>query len=164
MTSILKIPALMRFALPLMILLLLSGLAVAQTVTRGPYLQSPTPNSVIVKWRTDVATDSVVSYATIDGSPSAAADVSATTEHEVLLSGLSADTLYNYTVGSSAAALVGGNLANNGDGEHFFTTAPASGSDKPTRVWVIGDSGTKNADAAAVRDAYKAYTGSRGTD
>jgi hypothetical protein len=82
----------------------------------------------------------------------------------VLLSGLSADTLYNYTVGSSAAVLAGGELATDGDGEHFFTTAPVAGSDKPTRVWVIGDSGTKNADAATVRNAYKDYTGARGTD
>ena len=164
MTSTLKMPAITRFALPLLVLLLLSGLAVAQTVTRGPYLQSPTPNSVIVKWRTDVATDSVVGYAMVDGTPAAESALSATTEHEVLLSGLVADTLYNYTIGNSTGVLVGGSLTANGDGEHFFTTAPASGSDKPTRVWVIGDSGTKNADAAAVRDAYKAYTGSRGTD
>ena len=164
MTSTLKMPALIRFALPLMILLLLSGLAVAQTVTRGPYLQSPTPNSIIVKWRTDVATDSEVGYATVAGTPAAAADVSATTEHEVLLSGLSADTLYNYTVGSSVAVLAGGDLAASGDGEHFFTTSPLAGTDKPTRVWVIGDSGTKNDDAATVREAYKTYTGTRATD
>lgn len=29
---------------------------------------------------------------------------------------------------------------------------------------ILGDSGTANADAAVVRDAYKTYTGSRGTD
>ena len=34
----------------------------AQTVVRGPYLQSGTPSSVIVKWRTDEATDSLVRY------------------------------------------------------------------------------------------------------
>ncbi|WP_297293526.1 hypothetical protein, partial [Oceanicoccus sp.] len=41
---------------------LLSCLAVveAQTVIRGPYLQQGTSNSMIIKWRTDIATDSVV--------------------------------------------------------------------------------------------------------
>ena len=32
------------------------------TVERGPYLQSGTPTSVIVKWRTNIATESVVNY------------------------------------------------------------------------------------------------------
>jgi hypothetical protein len=60
--------------------------------------------------------------------------------------------------------LAGGDLTANGDGEHFFTTPPSAGTDKETRVWVIGDSGTANANAAAVRDAYKNFTGVRGTD
>ena len=36
--------------------------AFSQTVIRGPYLQSPGPESLIVCWRTDVATDSRVFY------------------------------------------------------------------------------------------------------
>jgi PKD repeat protein len=38
------------------------------------------------------------------------------------------------------------------------------GQPKPTRIWVLGDSGTGNANAAAVRDAYSAYTSGRETD
>ncbi len=49
-------------AATLALLIFGSGLASAQSVTRGPYLQLATPNSVTVKWRTDVATDSVVLY------------------------------------------------------------------------------------------------------
>ena len=41
--------------------------AQAATVTRGPYLQLGTPASIIVRWRTDVATDSRVSYGTVQG-------------------------------------------------------------------------------------------------
>lgn len=136
----------------------------AQTVVRGPYLQSPTPGSVIVKWRTDVATDSQVSFAVVDGTPLFVSDPSVTTEHEVMLTGLSPETLYNYTVGTAALVLAGGDLGINGDGEHYFTTPPPAGIDKNTRVWVIGDSGTADANAAAVRDAYKSFTGARGTD
>ena len=35
---------------------------------------------------------------------------------------------------------------------------------QPTRIWVIGDSGTADANAAAVRDAYLNFTGTRHTD
>ena len=42
----------------------LTPLAEAQSVLRGPYLQSGTTDSGIVRWRTDVPTDSVVRYGT----------------------------------------------------------------------------------------------------
>ncbi|MCB0376726.1 MAG: hypothetical protein KDD04_12475, partial [Sinomicrobium sp.] len=34
--------------------------APAQTITRGPYLQLGTDTSIIIRWRTDLATDSKV--------------------------------------------------------------------------------------------------------
>ena len=40
----------------LIALLIISNNICGQTVTRGPYLQQATPNSVIIKWQTDVAT------------------------------------------------------------------------------------------------------------
>ena len=46
-------------------------------------------------------------------------------------------------MGTRAGPLVGG------DGEHFFVTPPMPGTAKPTRIWVIGDSGTADANAAA---------------
>src|SRR5215213_9443571 len=56
------------------------------SVTRGPYLQRGTPNSTVVRWRTNIATDSRVSYGTTQGSLAANADnATQTTEHEVLL-------------------------------------------------------------------------------
>ena len=38
------------------------------SLTRGPYLQRGTPSAVIVRWRTNVATDSRVRYGTTQGS------------------------------------------------------------------------------------------------
>ncbi len=56
----------------------------AASVTRGPYLQIGTPNSTIVRWRTNVATDSRVSFGTTQGSLTSVVDNAAqTTEHEV---------------------------------------------------------------------------------
>jgi acid phosphatase type 7 len=43
-------------------------------------------------------------------------------------------------------------------------TAPAPGTAKPTRVWVLGDPGTGSSAQTAVRDAYYNFTGSRYTD
>src|SRR5947207_9612105 len=36
--------------------------AVAASLTRGPYLQSGTPTSLIVRWRTDTPTNSLVRF------------------------------------------------------------------------------------------------------
>ncbi len=131
----------------------------AAAVTRGPYLQQSTPSSVVVRWRTNTSTTGRVRYGTDPGNLGAWADSASTgTEHEITVSGLAADTKYYYSVGTSAAPLAGG------DTTHFFVTAPAPGTPKPLRLWVLGDSGTANANAAAVRDAYLGYTGSRGTD
>ena len=132
----------------------------AQSIERGPYLQSGAPTSVIVKWRTDVPSDSRVSYGTSVGNLNNNSDDAAlVTDHAVLLSGLQADTRYYYSIGTT-----GGSLAGAGDSTYSFVTAPLPDTPKPTRVWVIGDSGTANANAAAVRDAYKGFSGSTATD
>ena len=126
--------------------------ATTVSVTRGPYLQMGNDTSVVVRWRTSGATNSQVLYGTSPGSlTSSASDAAVTTEHEVRLTGLSPFTTYYYSVGTIAEALVGG------DANHVFTTAPPPGTATPTRVWVLGDSGTADANARAVRDAYYGF-------
>ena len=140
----------------------LPALAQAPRVVRGPYLQSGTSSSVIIKWRTDVATDSLVRYGLDhdpDGLTLSATNSTSTTEHAVQLTGLSADVKYFYSVGNSLALQLAG-----GDSDHFFVTAPVPGTAKPTRIWVIGDSGTANRSARAVRNAFLEFTGSRAPD
>ena len=137
-----------------------AGASAAQLL-RGPYLQKPAPDSILIKWRTDEPTDSVVLYGTeshrlhwLDG------DLEPTTEHEVQLTGLTAATRYFYSIGSLDETLATGL-------DFSFLTHPTPGRAKPTRVWVIGDCGTANTGAgnqAGVRDAYYNYTGSRYTD
>jgi hypothetical protein len=137
----------------------------AAVLQRGPYLQQPTANSIIVRWRTDVATDSRVSYGTSVGSLTTMVDdATSTTEHEVTLTSLAADTQYFYEVGSTTEVLAGN------DADHHFRTSPTTGTATSTRIWAIGDSGfpipaetfgplgaIRNGDA--VRDAYIAYNG-----
>ncbi|MBA3515423.1 MAG: fibronectin type III domain-containing protein [Pyrinomonadaceae bacterium] len=124
------------------------------SVTRGPYLQTGTPTGVIVRWRTNVATDSRVRYGTALGSLTSNSDnATLTTEHEVTISGLLPATQYFYSVGSTAQTLTGN------DADHFFFTTPTVGASAVTRIWVLGDSGTANANAQSVRNAYYNFTG-----
>jgi hypothetical protein len=133
--------------------------ATAAVVTRGPYLQLGTTTSATIRWRTDTATASRVRYGLAPGSLSGTADVATnTTEHVVTVSGLVPDTTYYYSVGTPTETLAGG------DSTYFFHTHPFAGSVGPIRIWVIGDSGTANASAQAVRNAYLTFTGSRATD
>jgi acid phosphatase type 7 len=128
-------------------------------VTRGPYLQTGTPTSLVVRWRTDLATDSRVRYGTSQGIlDSNRDDASITTEHEVTLTGLSPDTTYYYSVGTTTATIAGN------DASHFFVTSPVAGTARPTRIWVLGDSGTANANAQAVANAYLNFTGANHTN
>jgi acid phosphatase type 7 len=146
-------------SLVLWLLIATADSASAQTITRGPYLQMGTPTGVVVKWRTSAATNARVRYGPAPATLTSAADqLTVTTDHEVALTGLQPNTKYYYSIGTTATPLAGG------DSTHFFVTAPAPGVSKPTRIWILGDSGTANANAAAVRDAYLNFTGSRATD
>jgi|GEM_PF-1470786 len=139
--------------------LISSHIRAAVSLTRGPYLQKGTPTSMVLRWRTDVATDSRVAYGTAPDSLTMTAGTSAqTTEHEVTITGLAPDTRYFYSIGSSTQTLAGG------DAEHYFVTSPEPGTAKPVRIWTFGDAGYGNANQRGVRDAYYAFTAGRRTD
>ncbi len=127
-------------------------------LTRGPYLQMGTPNRMVVRWRTDQATNSRVRYGLDSGNLDGIADNAAvTTEHEVALANLLPNTKYYYSAGSTAATLVSGV-------DYFFMTAPTTGTRQKARIWIIGDAGTNNANQWAVRDSYYSFTGAAHTD
>lgn len=133
----------------------------AAELLRGPYLQTASSDSIVVRWRTDVETPSLVTYGRATNDLTLfAIDLTPTTEHEVRLSGLLADTDYFYSVGSSTQTLAQGT-------DYRFKTHPPAGQAKPTRVWVIGDSGgitTGYSSPVPARDAYYQYATSRPTD
>lgn len=129
------------------------------TLTRGPYLNQGNQNSSIIRWRSSQAVIGRVRYGTASDSLTQSVDEStATTEHVVQLTGLSAYTRYYYSVGSALDTLAGG------DAEHTFRTSPAPSTATDTRIWVLGDAGRANADQTAVRDAYYSWTGTRTPD
>jgi hypothetical protein len=131
----------------------------AVLLTRGPYLQLGTPDSIIVRWRTNVATDSQVRFGLTQGAlTSAVTDNVSTTEHAVRIGGLASDAKYYYQVGSTVAALSGN------DASTYFYTNPSSGAVRPYRFWVIGDAGTGNVQQTNVRNAFSAFNGTTRTD
>lgn len=129
------------------------------SVTRGPYLQIGTPTGVTIRWRTDLPTDSRIRYGLTPGAPTATEDVATvTTEHEVRLSGLTPETRYYYSVGSSTVVLAGGDAA------HTFRTFPPVGAPRSTRFWILGDSGLPGTIQTGVRDAWEAWAGGDAAD
>jgi hypothetical protein len=123
-------------------------------LTRGPYLQMGTPHSMMVRWRSNRPVPSRVQYGTNPNSLNLSVeDTTERQEHTLTLTNLQPNTRYYYAVGTTvntiATNLVRGTNI-------FFWTSPLT--NKPTRVWVLGDSGTAGngpADrAASVRDAF----------
>ncbi|MCB0595166.1 MAG: metallophosphoesterase, partial [Phaeodactylibacter sp.] len=128
-------------------------------VTRGPYLQMGSPTGMAARWRTDVATDSKIWYGPDPANLNMSAAVSGSqTDHVIILTGLAPNTRYYYAVGHDAGILAGG------DANHFFQTSPNPGSTQTVRAWVLGDCGTGNSNARAVRNGYYNYIGNAHTD
>ncbi|HEC07663.1 MAG TPA: metallophosphoesterase [Thiolapillus brandeum] len=129
----------------------------ADTVTRGPYLQTGSDQQVTIHWRTDVDSSSRVYFGTSPSSLDHTAESPQSgTEHVVKLDGLSPFTRYYYKVQAGSTRI--------GDTSNTFVTTPSPGSIQPVRVWVLGDSGTADSRAAAVRDAYKNLSPATRTD
>ena len=148
----------MRWVIGLTLFMLCQS-AMALQVTRGPYLQSGTQTSVIVKWSTDNSVNSHVAYGTSPSNLDQSVTISGNRrQHQVQITGLTPGSKYYYSVGSSSQRLVGG------DANHYFKSTLPKDVSQPVRIWAIGDSGTANSSARAVRDAYLNYNGSGETD
>jgi hypothetical protein len=85
----------MRFRLlPAVLLFLGSSVPVAAaTIVRGPYLQRTSATAAVLRWRTDVATDTWSGWGEVAGVYDQTASSSAlVTEHVVAIAGLAATT------------------------------------------------------------------------
>jgi len=117
-------------------------------LSRGPYLQVARTDGITIRWRTLNPSDSRVRLGTQSGVLTLTVDDAlVTTEHEVVVSGLSPYTAYFYSIGSTATELAS-------EPDFRFRTHPLPGTATPFRAWVIGDAGTANVLAESVRDGY----------
>ena len=131
---------------------------VTATLTRGPYMNSATQSSVVIRWRSNVATNSKVNFGTTAGSlTQSVTDNTSTTEHIVTLTGLTANTQYYYSIGSTTQTL-------QGDANNYFKTMPTVGSTQKVRVLAMGDMGNNSTNQVNVRNAYSAFNGTNYTD
>ncbi|TAK62779.1 DNRLRE domain-containing protein [Methylobacter sp.] len=152
---------LLRITSPVLIALMAAAPAqeaAALALTRGPYLQTGTSSGLIVRWRSDLASDSRVRVGTSPANLNLTFDQPAsTTEHIVQVNGLNPQTKYYYSIGSTTQVISGA------DSNTYFTTAPTTGTQQPTRIWVIGDAGNGSAGQTAVYNAYRNFTGANPT-
>jgi hypothetical protein len=126
----------------------------AAVITRGPYLQRVSRTEAIVRWRTDVPTFGRVWWGSAPGALEfETTSLSARTEHRMVIGALSPRQTVYYAVGDASGVLAGD------DADHRFVTARSAGDWRPLRLWILGDSGTADAGAAAVRDGFALFAG-----
>lgn len=142
----------MRFRHLLWLILMAAGdrALAAPRVIRTPYLQLPTTNSMVIRWRTDRTCQGIVRYGlSPETSTNKAEHSGRLTEHVVLLTGLLPNTRYWYSLWSETNRCIF-----SATDDCTFVTPPAPGTIQPTRLWVIGDAGTGNRSQAAARDTF----------
>ncbi len=121
----------------------------AAALIRGPYLQSATPVSMVIRWRTETPVAGTVRY----GSGPAGSDRTITekepvTEHIVTLEGLQPETRYHYSLGNTTDTPA-----------HSFITLPPAGKPGFYRIAAVGDCGDNSVNQAQVRDQLMKYLG-----
>ncbi|MBL7922708.1 MAG: metallophosphoesterase [Bacteroidia bacterium] len=126
--------------------------AVLPVITRGPYIQSVTQQSALLHWRTNVPSDTKVSFGIGSNCPFTVTDTSMKTEHEICITGLQPNTKYFYKIGSTALVMQKGQ-------SNYFYTAPYIGTVQPVRVWALGDFGNGSTEQGQVLQSYLNYLG-----
>lgn len=129
------------------------------SIVKGPYLQMGTHNSMLLRWETNVASDSKVCYGTSSSVlSSTVTDAASVTSHSIQITGLTPYTKYYYSIGSTSVTL-------QGNQDNYFRTSPLPGTAGNYRFWVIGDCGNASTNQTNVKNQYMTYNGpSRITD
>lgn len=131
-------------------------------VVRGPYLQAGGEDRMTVRWRTNSPGNTVVRYGDAPGNLTESFSIAeSVTEHIATITGLAPNTVYFYQIETSGA---GGVVTAGADSGYSFKTHPVPGTRQPTRIWVIGDSGTTSAAKQNVYGSYLTRTGATRTD
>lgn len=128
------------------------------TLVKGPYLQIGTQNSMILRWETNIATDTKVAYGTSSVAlTSSVSNPAVSTTHSVQITGLSPLTKYFYSIGTTTAVIQSG-------ADNYFLTSPVPGAEGPYRFWVTGDCGNSSTNQTNCKNQYLAFTGTTVTN
>ncbi len=131
------------------------------TINRGPYIQVVNETEATLRWRTDIASDSRVQIGTSQGVYTIVTDdASSVTQHIVRVTGLSPDTKYFYSVGSTSNPTLGGHAT-----DYYFRTAPSVTTTRKMSFAVFGDCGRNdNNFRTNTIAAYNSYVGTNKAD
>ena len=143
----------MKFRLFLfgIVLLCTSWTCFGLQIIRGPYMTMATTSGVTIHWRTDSPCNSVVKLGTSAGAlVNTITNLNIVTDHVVTMQNLQPNTLYYYSIGTSAGALLMDTMCR-------FKTLPLStpSFEEPIRFWVLGDMGKQTQQQINVRNAFR---------
>jgi len=128
-------------------------------IVRGPYLQKGSESQVTVKWKTDLPSKGKILYGTApDNLVDSIEESVLVIDHEVTIGNLQPATKYYYAIKDSLG------VQKAAADDLYFKTHPAPMSETSLTAWILGDCGTGNNNARAVRDAYYNYIGEQHTD
>ncbi len=131
---------------------------ITASLVRGPYMNMALQTSIVIRWRTSVATNSKITYGTVAGSLTQSfIDAVLTKDHIVNLTALTANTRYYYSIGSTVQTL-------QGDANNYFKTMPVVGSTQKIRILAMGDMGNNSTNQGNVRNAWQKFNGTNYTD
>ncbi|UEG51084.1 metallophosphoesterase family protein [Ferruginibacter lapsinanis] len=128
------------------------------SLTRGPYLQNGTTDSLTLRWRTDVASNSKVKWGVAYGNyTDSVVDLAVVTEHIIRIGKLQPDTKYYYTIGGTNYVLQSAT-------DNTFTTLPPGDTKRKLRFLALGDCGTNSANQINVKNSFINYIGNNTVD
>ncbi len=140
------------YILIIFIFLIIENHTYAQTLLRGPYLTQNTQDGIIIHFNTDVACIGKVQIGTTMLYGTTFVETTATTNHQIKINGLTADTKYYYSIGSVINVIQTSN-------ENFFKTLPIADKnyEQTIRLWAVGDMSKATNNEAWMRDAFIHY-------
>lgn len=132
--------------------------SISATLVKGPYLQLGNETAVTIRWQTDAPTNSRIMYGTVFGTyTDTANDANLTNDHSLRLTGLTPDTKYFYTIGSSTQTLQAG-------ADNYVLTLPPSSTTRKLRFAAIGDCGNNSTNQRETKNALLNYLGADDLD
>ncbi|MEP6675537.1 MAG: metallophosphoesterase [Ferruginibacter sp.] len=130
-------------------------------LTRTPYLQMGSKNSITIKWKTNIPSVGRVEAGSAYNNYNivSADETCATTDHSITLAGLTTDTKYFYRVGATDATVLDQTTDN------YFTTLPADNTTRKLRFAAFGDCGrNENGFQSGSLAQYRSYLSTHNID